>query len=55
MIGTKIDLQKIKPLPLAKRNSLSTVEEVLVPLDAEPAAISDHAGTSRYSRAMTSR
>ena len=35
MIGTKIDLQKIKPLPLAKRNSLSTVEEVLVPLDAE--------------------
>ena len=41
MIGTKIDLQKIKPLPLAKRNSLSTVEEVLVPLDAEPAAIGD--------------
>ena len=22
MIGTKIDLQKIKPLPLAKRNTL---------------------------------
>ena len=41
MIGTKIDLQKIKPLPLVKRNSLSTVEEVLVPLDAEPAAIGD--------------
>ena len=41
MIGNKIDLQKIKPLPLAKRKSLSTVEEVLVPLDAEPAAISD--------------
>ena len=41
MIGKKIDLQKIKPLPLAKRKSLSTVEEVLVPLDAEPAALSD--------------
>ena len=41
MIGAKIDLQKIKPLPLVKRNSLSTVEEVLVPLDVEPAAIGD--------------
>ncbi|MED5381459.1 MAG: hypothetical protein VYC47_02725 [Verrucomicrobiota bacterium] len=41
MIGNKLDLQKIKPLPLAKRKSLSTLEEVLVPLDAKPAAISD--------------
>ncbi len=41
MIGNKIDLRKIKPLPLAKRNSLSTVEETLVPIGAEPAAISD--------------
>ncbi len=41
MIGKKIDLQKIKPLPLAKRKSLTTVQEVLVPLDAEPTAISD--------------
>ncbi len=40
MIGNKVDLQKIKPLPLAKRKSLSTVEEVLVPLEAEPAQIS---------------
>ena len=41
MIGNKIDLRKIKPLPLAKRNSLSTVEETLVPIGAEPSAISD--------------
>ena len=41
MIGKKIDLQKIKPLPLAKRKSLTTVQEVLVPLDAEPTAIND--------------
>lgn len=41
MIGKKIDLQKIKPLPLAKRRSLSTVEEVLVPLETEPVEISD--------------
>ena len=40
MIGKKIDLRKIKPLPLARRKSLSTVEEALVPLGAEPAAIS---------------
>ena len=41
MIGSKVDLQKIRPLPLAKRKSLSTVEEVLVPIEAEPAEISD--------------
>ena len=41
MTGKKIDLRKIKPLPLAKRNSLSTVEETLVPVGVEPAAISD--------------
>ena len=40
MTGKKIDLQKIKPLPLAKRKSLSTVEEILVPVGGEPAAIS---------------
>ena len=39
MSGNKLDLQKVKPLPLAKRKSLSTVEEVLMPPSAESAAI----------------
>jgi hypothetical protein len=38
--GKKIDLQKIKPLPLVERKSLSTVQETLVPVAAEPLAIS---------------
>ena len=41
MTAKKNDLRKIKPLPLAKRNSLSTVEETLVPVGVEPAALSD--------------
>ena len=39
MTSKKIDLQKIKPLPLVKRKSLSTVEETLVPVAAEPVPI----------------
>ena len=39
MTSKKIDLHKIKPLPLVKRKSLSTVEETLVPVAAEPVAI----------------
>ena len=39
MTSKKIDLQKIKPLPLVNRKSLSTVEETLVPVAAEPVAI----------------
>ena len=39
MSGNKLELQNIKPLPLAKRKSLSSVEEVLVQPGAEPAVI----------------
>ena len=39
MKGRKLDLQRIKPLPLAKRKSLSEVGELLVPTDAEPVVI----------------
>ena len=39
MTSKKIDLQKIKPLPLVKRKSLSTVEATLVPVAAEPVPI----------------
>ena len=46
MSGKKLELQKIKPLPLAKRKSLTTVEGVLVPLGAEPPVI-DKELTSR--------
>ena len=46
MSGKKLELQKIKPLPLAKRKSLTTVERVLVPLGAEPPVI-DKELTSR--------
>jgi hypothetical protein len=41
MIGHKLNLEQIKPLPLAKRKSLSAVDEVLVPLESEPLAIND--------------
>ena len=35
MIGKKLDIRKIKPLPLSKRKSFFGVDEVLVPLEKE--------------------
>ena len=39
MIGKKLDIEKIKPLPLAERKSFFGVEEVMVPVDKEPEPI----------------
>ncbi|MSU36545.1 MAG: hypothetical protein EXS36_15890, partial [Pedosphaera sp.] len=40
MKQSPLDLSRLKTLPLASRRSLAAVEEILVPLDRPPAAVS---------------
>ena len=41
MIGKKLDIRKIKPLPLSERKSFFGVGDVMVPVDREPPPIDD--------------
>ena len=41
MIGKKLDIRKIKPLPLSERKSFFGVGDVMVPIDHEPPPIDD--------------
>ena len=41
MIGKKLDIRKIKPLPLSERKSFFGVGDVMVPVDHEPPPIDD--------------
>ena len=41
MIGKKLEINKIKPLPLSQRKSFFGVDEIMVPVESEPKPVSD--------------
>ena len=41
MIGNKLEIERIKPLPLAQRKSFFGVDEIMVPVECEPKPISE--------------
>ena len=41
MIGNKLEIKKIKPLPLSQRKSFFGVDEVMVPIEDEPKPVSE--------------